>query len=167
MEPKNILITGSSKGLGASMAKGFAGQGHRIVINYLHSEAAARRLYDEITAQVDLQPVLMIKADMSRRDDVRSLFRQVVAQIGQPDVLINCAGINLDGPFWEMTDEKWERVVDVHLKGAFIACREFAINFKEQNGHIINIGASTGVMGPITLQSKRVSSPSANVWHWN
>jgi NAD(P)-dependent dehydrogenase (short-subunit alcohol dehydrogenase family) len=144
---KVILITGSSKGMGAETARNFASHGHRAIINYHRSEKEAGKLLAEIEKQAGRKSVMMCRADVACRDDVQALFKKAIAEFGKVDVLINDAGINLDGPFMEMTDEQWDRVIATVLKGTFICSQEFARHFQGQEGHIINIGASTGLRG--------------------
>ena len=144
-ESRVILVTGSSRGIGAGLVTGFARKGYRVVINYARSEEEANRLYGEIVGFTDSDKVMLVRADVSVRADVRDMFDRVVANFGRIDVLINNAGINLDGPFLEMSDEQWRRVVDTILTGTFICSQEFAFRFKGEGGCIINISANTAI----------------------
>ncbi len=146
-EQRVILITGSSRGIGAGLAEHFAGKGLKVVINHSKSDEEAGRLHRRIAGTVDPGSVMLVKADVSKRADVRSMFDRIVASYGSVDVLVNNAGINLDRPFLEMTDEQWQRVIDTNLTGTFICSQEFALRFKGKIGHIINIGATTGIRG--------------------
>jgi 3-oxoacyl-[acyl-carrier protein] reductase len=146
-ENKVVLVTGSSRGIGAGLVKNLAKKGCQVVINYAKSDEEARQLYDEISNHVGHGVVLMVKADVSRREEVSAMFDAVSAEFGQVDVLINNAGLNIDGPFLEMTDEQWRRVIATNLTGTFICSQEFALRLTGDLGHIINIGASTGIRG--------------------
>jgi 3-oxoacyl-[acyl-carrier protein] reductase len=143
-----ILITGSSRGIGAGLAANFARKGLKVVINYSKSEAEADRLCKTLSEQVGRENLLKAQADVSDRKQVRAMFDQAVERFGQVDALINNAGINLDGPFLDMTDEQWSRVIDTNLTGTFICSQEFAIHFggdPGRIGHIVNISAATGL----------------------
>lgn len=142
---KVILITGSSKGIGAVLLKSFALKDFDVILNYSKSEKEALTLFNEIS--VFSNGILKVKADVSDRDQVRDMFNQAVDRFGKVDVLINNAGLNIDDSFLNMTDEKWKKVIDTNLTGTFICSQEFAFHFKGENGHIINIGASTGIRG--------------------
>lgn len=144
-ESRVILVTGSSRGIGAGLVTGFARKGCRAVINYAKSEEEANRLCGEIVGFIDSDKVTLVRSDISVRADVRDMFDRVVASFGRIDVLINNAGINRDGPFLEMSDEQWRRVVDTILTGTFICSQEFALRFKGENGCIINISANTAI----------------------
>jgi len=146
-KPQVILVTGSSKGIGAGLVANFARKGHSVVINYLRSGEEAEKLYHEILDTAGQNSVMLMKADVSKRAEVKDMFDKVVANFGRVDVLINNAGINVDVPFLEMTDEEWQQVIDTNLTGTFICSQEFAFRFTGEIGHIINIGAHTGIKG--------------------
>ncbi len=142
-----ILVTGSSRGIGAGLVTNFAKKDFRVVINYSKSEEEADMFYQEIASTAGRNSVMLMKADVSRRTAVKEMFDRIMTSYGRVDVLINNAGINLDGPFLEMNDEQWQRVIDTNLTGTFICSQEFAFHFEGEVGHIINIGASTGIRG--------------------
>ena len=144
-EKKVILITGSSKGIGAVLLRNFALNGFNVILNYLKSEKEASILFNEISTFSDC--ILKIKADVSDREHARNMFDRAVDKFGKVDVLINNAGLNIDDSFLNMTDEKWKKVIDTNLTGTFICSQEFAFHFKGEKGHIINFGASTGIKG--------------------
>ncbi len=146
-ESRVILVTGSSRGIGAALVTGFAHKGFRVVINYSKSDGEASRLYREICALANPNRVMLMKADVSVRTEVGQMFDRIVANFGRIDVLVNNAGINLDGPFLKMSDEQWRRVIDTILTGTFICSQEFAFHFRGEDGCIINIGANTGIRG--------------------
>lgn len=142
-----ILVTGSSRGIGAGLVTNFAKKRFKVVINHSKSDEEANKLYREISSFTHPDSVMLIKADVSQRTEVKDMFDRIVANFGRIDVLINNAGINLDGPFLRMTDEQWQRVIDTVLTGTFICAQEFVFHFKGEVGNIINIGASTGIRG--------------------
>ncbi|MCP4450639.1 MAG: SDR family NAD(P)-dependent oxidoreductase [Planctomycetes bacterium] len=146
-DSKTILITGSSRGIGAALAPHFLGQGDRVILNYARSADEANALYEDLTTRFDPESVTLIQADVSDRAQVESLFRQANEQMGSVNVLINNAGRNIDGPFLEMTDTQWDSVLATNLTGAFICTQEFVFQLHEQAGQVINMAASTGIHG--------------------
>jgi len=146
-ESKVILVTGSSRGIGAGLVTNFAKKGFGVVINHSKSEEKANKLYQEILNITGQNGVLLIKADVSKRTEVKDMFDRIMANYGRIDALINNASINVDVPFLKMTDEQWQQVIDTNLTGTFICSQEFAFHFAGEIGHIINIGAHTGIRG--------------------
>jgi 3-oxoacyl-[acyl-carrier protein] reductase len=146
-ETKSVLVTGSSRGIGEGLVRGFAGKGYGVAVNYARAESEARKIHDELTVKYGREKVLLVKADVSNRAEVCEMFDVIQECFGKVDILVNNAGLNIDGPFLKMTDEQWRRVIDVNLTGTFICSQEFALRFKGEEGHIINIGAGTAFKG--------------------
>ena len=145
---KVVLITGSSRGIGASLATYFAKNKYYTVINYSNSKNDAEKLYDSISQIVDKKYLLLCKADVSKRNDVNKMFKKIIKIFGKLDILINNAGLNIDKPFLKLTDNDWQTVLQINLTGTFICSQEFAKHFgKRKNGHIINFGSLTGITG--------------------
>jgi 3-oxoacyl-[acyl-carrier protein] reductase len=144
---KTILITGSSRGIGAHAALRFAQQGHRVVINYSKSNAEAESLLGKIKEETRNNDIEAVKADVGDRSQVKTLFEFITSRFGGCDTLINMAGINKDGPFLTMSDDDWDTVVQTILSGTFICCQEFARQYHGDSGRIVNIGAVTGLRG--------------------
>lgn len=146
-EERVVLVTGSSKAIGLGLVKHFAMKGFKVVINYSKSEARANKAYEEVLSYTEADNILKIKADVSNRKEVKSMFERIIEKFGRIDVLINNAGINLDGPFIKMTDDQWNRVIGTNLTGNFICSQEFARHFNSSEGHIINISSGTAIHG--------------------
>lgn len=144
---KVMVITGSSRGIGAGLAAYFCKKGDKVVINYSKSKGEAESLSHELSSKFDSQKIAVIQADISDRGQVRELFRKTGELFGPADVLINNAGINIDKPFLELTDSDWNDVITTNLTGYFVCSQEFAFQFKGNWGNIINIGASTAIHG--------------------
>lgn len=146
---KVILITGASRGIGREMAKYFAKKGNKVVVNYAKSEDAAQSLYDEINS--DNKDIITIKADISNRLQVKDMFQKTVRKFGRIDVLINNASINMDASFIDMSDDKWQRVINTNLTGNFICSQEFVFAFhaagNDSRGDIINIASNSSITG--------------------
>lgn len=111
MDKKVILITGSSRGLGAHAAYRFAQTGFTVIINSSKSSEQASQLVDKIHNEIPDASVHFYQADVGNRNEVRSMFESIYSKLGRCDVLINMAGVNKDGPFLEMNDENWDTVL--------------------------------------------------------
>ena len=139
MDPKKvILITGAGRGLGSAVAGYMSSQGLRIIL-------ADKNKID--LRELNSKNLLSYQVDVSKRQEVKDMFTSAYKRFKQIDYLINFAGINRDGPFLEMTEEDWDSVVSVHLKGTFICCQEFAKLKSQSSRHIINISAACGIQG--------------------
>lgn len=139
MDPKKvILITGAGRGLGAAVAEYMSSQGLRIIL-------ADKNKID--LRELNSKNILSYQVDVSKRQEVKDMFASAFNRFKKIDYLINFAGINRDGPFLEMTEEDWDSVISVHLKGTFICCQEFAKLKSQSSRHIINISAACGIQG--------------------
>ena len=143
-----VMITGGTRGLGALLTKYFATAGHDVVMNYRNLEVADRKIA-EISNSGATGRILAIEADVRNRKQVQHMFAKAVAEFGCVDVLINCAGVNRDAAFLDLTDEDWDLVVDTHLKGTFICSQEFVRHNTTESGNIINLGAACGIQGRV------------------
>ncbi|MBQ8134600.1 MAG: SDR family NAD(P)-dependent oxidoreductase, partial [Clostridia bacterium] len=143
---RTVLITGASRGIGAQTARLFAGNGYRVIINYNRSEKAAKELLNELTAKGF--DVRIIKADVSKTDEVTAMFADINRQYGGVDILVNNAGIAQTKLFTDITDEDWERMIATNLSSAFYCCRA-ALPYMIRNhyGRIINLSSMWGQVG--------------------
>jgi 3-oxoacyl-[acyl-carrier protein] reductase len=145
---KTVIITGGTRGIGKAIALTLAGQ-HRynLVLNYRANKAAAQETLRECR---HIHPqVQIVQADVSQRLAVEALMQEVFSTFHSIDILINNAGINIDKPLSEMTDDDWDRVIDTNMKSVFL-CSQVASSYmlrQGQEGIILNIGASTGIRG--------------------
>jgi 3-oxoacyl-[acyl-carrier protein] reductase len=145
---QTVIITGGTRGIGKAIALTLARQQqYNLILNYRSDEAAAQETLQECKS---IYPhVQIVQADVSRRSDVEILMQKAYSTFHSIDGLINNAGINLDKPLQEMTDDDWDRVVDTNMKSVFL-CSQLASAYmlrQEQGGIILNIGASTGIRG--------------------
>ncbi|OEC03064.1 3-oxoacyl-ACP reductase [Lysinibacillus sphaericus] len=143
---KNVLITGSSKGIGKAIALAFAKQSANVFINYIGDDQEA----EEVRAQAEKLGVRAYKyrADVSDSHQVQDMFRYMDKHLGQIDILVNNAGFAQASSVLDLTDEQWDRMIKVHLYGCFYNCREAAKRMKERNkGKIINISSDIGSLG--------------------
>lgn len=118
------IITGASSGIGAGCAKELAKAGAAVVVNYplKPTKAMAEQVVAEIAAAGG--SAISYQCDVSKEDQVKQMFADVVAQFGTVDILINNAGLQKDAPFTEMTLEQWNFVLSVNLTGQFLCARE-------------------------------------------
>ncbi|SOD81813.1 SDR family oxidoreductase [Spirosoma fluviale] len=137
------LITGSSSGIGAGVAKSLAEAGATVVINHSSdkSKSSADAVLKEITDAGGSG--IVIQCDVSEEDEVTKLFADVVARYGTIDILINNAGLQRDAKFHEMTLEDWNTVIKVNLTGQFLCARE-AIREFLRRGPRPEVSSATG-----------------------
>lgn len=143
---KNALVTGGSRGIGKSIALALAGAGANVVINYTSNATAAEAVVKEIEA-LGVKG-LAVKGNISNGDEVNEMINQIEEVFPQIDILINNAGITKDNLIIRMKEEEWDAVMDVNLKGTFLATKAVARKMiKQKHGKIINISSVVGVMG--------------------
>lgn len=146
IEKKVIVITGASRGLGRALALHLAKLGASVVINYFKSEEDALELLREIKQYN--QKCRLICADVTKDQDVKDMYREVINSYGRVDVLINNAGRNNDDYMNLMSEQQWEDVITTNLTGTFLCCRYFSKSMiHTKNGKIINIASLKGQLG--------------------
>lgn len=143
---KTALITGASRGIGKAIAKRLASQGARVIINYNGSREKAEEVKFEIENAggfADIYP-----CDVSDFSACETMIKEMIQKYGSLDILVNNAGITRDGLLMKMTQEDFERVLDINLKGTFHTIR-FASRqmLKQRSGRIINMASVVGVAG--------------------
>jgi NAD(P)-dependent dehydrogenase (short-subunit alcohol dehydrogenase family) len=133
------LVTGSGGGIGEVVAKTLAQNGCKVVINDVNIERVLK-VTDDIKAAGG--EVVGIVADVSKRDQVKDMINRTVEEFGRIDILVNNAGIAKDKGFLKMTEEDWDSVINVNLKGMFNTCQAAVAHMREQKyGRIINISS--------------------------
>jgi 3-oxoacyl-[acyl-carrier protein] reductase len=146
LEGKNAIVTGGSMGIGAAVSLALAREGCNVAINYRKHESKAREVVQEIERTG--RRGLAIMADVAGHDDALRMVDTVVREFGRLDILVCNAGVNWDGVIWKMTEEQWDTVIDVNLKGYFNYNKAAAIVFKDQKGgKIVNISSINGLRG--------------------
>ncbi|MBI2461455.1 MAG: beta-ketoacyl-ACP reductase [Candidatus Rokubacteria bacterium] len=140
------LITGAGSGIGEATARRFAREGARVAVN--DAEASrAKRVAEGILA--DGGRAIAVEADVARAAEVDSAVRRVLEEWGRVDVLVNNAGITRDAMLAKMTEEQWDEVLAVNLKGAFLCARAVLPGMRERGwGRVVNT-ASVGALGNI------------------
>lgn len=143
---KSALITGGNTGIGRAVALAYAGEGADVAVCYVAREEEAHTLVAEIRANG--RRALAMRADITVENDVLTLFKSVTAEFGKLDILVNNAGIQRPQPITEMSVADWDRMMTVHLRGAFLCSREAAkIMQAQQSGRIINLCSQLGYIG--------------------
>jgi len=146
LEGKIAIVTGGTRGIGRAIALDLAANGADIAINYRKSVDLAQELAEIIRGMG--RRALVIQADVSSFDDAQAMVEKVLNDFGQVDILINNAGMNWDGVVWKMSEEQWDRVISVDLKGTFNYTRAVTPIFREQgSGKIVNITSINGLRG--------------------
>ncbi|MGX9134773.1 3-oxoacyl-ACP reductase FabG [Rummeliibacillus sp. JY-2-4R] len=143
-EGKVVFVTGGSRGIGKGIAQKFAEEGASIAIVDINEEAlqATEKEFKELGFNI-----ITKKANVVNREEIEKAIDEVVANYGALHVLVNNAGIIRDNLLFKMTDDDWQQVMDVHLKGSFNAARAAQKHMTEQRyGRIINI-SSTSALG--------------------
>ncbi|WP_072523822.1 elongation factor P 5-aminopentanone reductase [Clostridium sp. Marseille-P3244] len=146
MSRKNVLITGSSRGIGRSCALAFAQAGYHVFLNCRESVDQLRITEQKILAFGG--SCALLPGDVTDPEAVRSMFRQITVSCGGLDVLINNAGIAHFGLLSDMSDREWRRIIDTNLSSAFFCCRAAIPHMvAEKQGKIINISSIWGTSG--------------------
>jgi glucose 1-dehydrogenase len=138
---KVAIITGSSSGIGQSIAIRFANEGAQVVVDYRsHPEGA-----EETKAKIEAKggKAIIVKADVSILSDTQNLVDQAWQQLGRCDILVNNAGIEIGAAFWDVTEKDYDAVLDVNLKGAFFLTQAFVRRLRDAKkpGRVINISS--------------------------
>ena len=142
---KVVLITGAAKGIGKAIALELAQNKYDVVINYLTSEVEVFELQKYIVDTYGVK-CLALKADISKEDEVDKMVTQIENEIGNVDILINNAAIDLSNLFNLKTTDEFRRVLDVNVIGAYNCARRVAKNMLEKEyGRIINISSTNGI----------------------
>lgn len=146
LEGRAAIVTGGSLGIGRAIALDLAANGADVAINYRRHDTEAKEVVAQIEAQG--QRGLVVKADVASFDQAQKMVNQVQEHFGRLDILVNNAGINRDSVIWKMSEEQWDEVIAIDLKGCFNYTRAVAPVFKEQSyGKIINITSINGLRG--------------------
>ncbi|ARK30444.1 3-oxoacyl-[acyl-carrier-protein] reductase [Halalkalibacter krulwichiae] len=142
---KTAIITGAGRGIGEATAIKFAKEGAKVVIADLNSEDIDRTV--SIINEAGGEAIGVI-VNVTKRKEVKALMKKTLEQYGRVDVVVNNAGITADAQLLKMSDEQWDQVIDVNLKGVFTVSQEAAQIMKEQNGGVIlNASSIVGSYG--------------------
>ena len=145
-ERKTVLVTGASRGIGKEVALKYAENGYDVVINYVSSKTDVKALENEFKEKgVDS---LIIKADVSKQEEVQELVDKAIEKFGKIDVLVNNAGITKDNLLMRMSEEEFDKVIEINLKGTYLVTKAVTkYMMKKRSGSIINLSSVVGVAG--------------------
>ncbi len=142
------VVTGSSRGIGRAVALAFAQNGADVLINYTSSEGPAQEAVDTIRAMG--RKAVAVRADVSSKADAETMMRTAREHFGRLDILVNNAGFSRPAMLHKMDEERWDAVVDAHLKGPFLCVQAAFPFFKEQKyGKVINVSSVAGLVGTV------------------
>jgi len=148
LKDKIALVTGSSRGVGRAVALGFAKEGAKVTVNYTSNEKAAKEVVEAIESMGS--KAVAVKADVAQKSDAENLVATTIDTFGGLDILVNNAGFTRPALMIKMTEDEWDQVVDIHLKGAFLCSQAAAVHMKEQKrGKIINVMSVAGLVGTV------------------
>lgn len=146
LKGKVIVITGSSRGIGASLIQSLAKEQAKVVLNYNKSEDEAKKLAAKIREYN--KECILIKADTTKEEEVKNLYKTAIKAYGKVDILINNAGISKNNILFRMSIKQWDDVINCNMKSTFLCSKYFAKGMMKQNyGKIINIASLLGQIG--------------------
>jgi 3-oxoacyl-[acyl-carrier protein] reductase len=143
---KVAIVTGASKGIGASIARHLADEGASVVVNYASSKEGADAVVADITGKGGT--AVAVQADVSRTADIGRLFAETKKAFGGVDILVNNAGIYEFSPLEEITEEHFHKQFDVNVLAVILASKEAVRHFGPTGGSIINISSGASTLTP-------------------
>jgi 3-oxoacyl-(acyl-carrier-protein) reductase len=147
LDGRTALVTGASRGLGRAIAVRLAGEGAKVALNYRSGEQQAREVADEIAARGG-PPTVLLRGDVSVKEEARSLVGRVLEQWGRLDILVNNAGITRDKSMKKLTDDDWTEVINTNLNSVYWCTSAAMKAMQEQKfGRIVNISSFVGQAG--------------------
>jgi len=146
LENQVAIVTGGTRGIGRAIVLDLAANGADVALNYRKSVDLAAELAETVREMG--RRAMVVQADVSSFDDAQAMVQKVLDEFGRLDILVNNAGMNWDGVVWKMSEEQWDRVIDVDLKGTFNYTRAVTPLFREQgSGKIVNVTSINGLRG--------------------
>lgn len=145
-ERKTILVTGGARGIGKEVATVYAENGYNIILNYVSDKTDVEGLKKEFEEKG--VEILILKADVSKSNEVETLVKQAIEKFGKIDVLVNNAGITKDNLLMRMSEEEFNQVIEINLKGTYLVTKAVSkYMMKKRKGSIINLSSVVGVAG--------------------
>lgn len=145
LEGKTAIVTGGASGIGKATVERFLEEGARVAVVDL-SKQSCNAMRDELKGrQADL---LFITGDVSRHDDVRRMVKEARDGLGRIDILVNNAGILVEGTVEQVSEESWDRIMAINVKGVFLMCKEVVpVMLQQGEGVIVNNASCSGLVG--------------------
>lgn len=146
LEKKVAVVTGGGRGIGRAVCLAFAKEGADVVVNYASKDQPAQEVV-ELIKQMGRRAVL-VKGNVANKEDVEKIVKTAIDNFGRIDILVNNAGATRPNMLYKMTEEQWDEVIDIHLKGPFLCIKEASKYMMEQrSGKIINVTSAAGISG--------------------
>jgi len=148
LEGKKAVVTGAGRGIGREVAIAYAKEGADVLVNDFSEDGSA----EEVVALVEElgRKAVAVQADVSSYTDAQRIIETCVSELGGCDILVNNAGISKPSMFLKMKEDDWDKIIDIHLKGAFNMTQAAGRIMKEQkHGKVINIISTAGIFGTI------------------
>jgi 3-oxoacyl-[acyl-carrier protein] reductase len=146
LEGKVAVVSGASKGIGASIAKHMAAEGAAVVVNYASSNEGANRVVADI--EKNGGRAIAVQADVAKKADIERLFSEAKKAFGKIDILVNNAGIYEFSPIEGVTEEHFHKQFNLNVLGLILASQEAVKHFGSSGGSIINISSGASTMAP-------------------
>jgi len=146
LESKVAVVTGGGRGIGRSICLAFAKEGADVVVNYASKDLPAQEVV-EMIKKIGRKAVA-VKGNVAIKTDAEKIIQTAIDNFGKIDILVNNAGVSKPNMLYKMTEEQWNEVVDIHLKGPFL-CIQAASKYmmEKKYGKIINVTSAAGVGG--------------------
>ena len=146
LKGKSTVVTGGGRGVGRAVSLAFAREGADVVVNYATRVESAREVVKEIEKMG--RKAVAIRGNVVNKTDCEGIIQAAIDHFGKIDILVNNAGVSRPAMLSKMTEEQWDEVLDIHLKGAFLCTQAASPCFMEQQGgRIINVTSVAGIVG--------------------
>jgi NAD(P)-dependent dehydrogenase (short-subunit alcohol dehydrogenase family) len=143
LENRVALVTGSSRGIGAAIVKGFAREGCRVIVNYNKSKKAGEEVFEEVKKSSN--DSMLLGFDVSQKDQVDSAVNKIIDRYGRIDILVNNAGIVLSSSFLDIKEKDLDRLININFKGSLYCAQAAAKSMIDNKyGKIINMTSISG-----------------------
>lgn len=142
-ENRVVVVTGGTRGIGAAISKEFIDSGAKVIATYVSNDDAAQKMRTELGDNFSFK-----KFNVSSSSEVNDFFGEVETEFGQVDILVNNSGVRKDQILASMTEDQWDDVLDINLKGTYLMSKgAVLLMMKNRFGRIINISSMSGVLG--------------------